>query len=642
MKTFEIVVRPDVSALLIGGRSAPRHGGDRATARDPDGRLMIPASALRGALRIELERLLKGRDPEARACSANREEHADPDSACECPVCRLFGDAGVAAGRLRLDDAVATGSGVDAAGVDAAEAVVVRPRVAVSRHTRTAAEKLLGFFETGPLLGGEAIAAEFRAAVRFVDLPGDDAETFEQDLGHLRAACAALRGIGGSRARGLGWIDCSIENVVVDVPPPSVGKPPDLAAGGLRLCFEAEAPLHLGLGPPLGYFQPSRRWAPGSAVRGAIAFALLEHQLCGPDDPRFRKLLAADGGVSFGSAVLDGHLASTTRRECRPSGRAAPAGRDAQERPSHVFDDLVAEVIRRRAAERGVSLAVRDQRACPRPGCQAVKAIPADHRQGAGRPQVRVRTRTALNRRTGTAMDAKLFSHEVLEPRLLHRSGETPRPLRLRAELWGLDDELGGLLAQLREREVSLGGKRGQGMGRCRLDLRPAEPVTAAAALAEVEALGAALHRGWEALRTTAGGRLGNLFEAPDQVPLAVVLTEPWCPGETGGELARGLRQGPLTGDGAPLEVLGSLVRIEEEGRFGAIEGRHYGAPSTIQGEVPPVAVVAAGSTYVYALAKELLEARLEEWLALGRNGQGLLRELGWGRFLIRGANPEL
>jgi hypothetical protein len=108
MRHLEIVIEPDLAALAIGGRSTPSHGGDRATAHDTHGRLMVPASALRGALRIELERLLASRDPVEKGCSANREEHLEPEEACACAVCRLFGDAGVAAGALRLDDVSAT------------------------------------------------------------------------------------------------------------------------------------------------------------------------------------------------------------------------------------------------------------------------------------------------------------------------------------------------------------------------------------------------------------------------------------------------------------------------------------------------------------------------------------------------------
>ncbi len=294
-------------------------------------------------------------------------------------MCRLFGQSGTAAGSLRLSDAVLVSDDGDDG---AADAVDLRPRVAVGRQRRAAVDKLLGFLETTPPLGRNR-PAELRADAWLVD-DGDP----EDDLRSLRAACAALRGLGGSRARGLGWVRCDL--VELDEPPPDTSaakshhRDAATAAGVLRLSFEALEPLHLGLGPPVGYFQPSRRYALGSTVRGAVAFALLENGLCQGDDPVFQRLIAE---ASFGSARLADDRPSVTRRRCRPAG--------------HVFDDLAAELLRRRAAKAGLALAVNPEGTCVKPGCPAVKAVPETYPEGVAPPRVRVRTRTALNRRTG-------------------------------------------------------------------------------------------------------------------------------------------------------------------------------------------------------------------------------------------------
>ncbi len=615
MRRFEIVIHPDGSALSIGGRSAPRQGGDHATARAEDGRLILPASALRGALRLELERLLAGLDPDGRACSANREEASDPDAACDCAVCRIFGESGVAAGRLRLEDAVLSG---DAA--EAGDVVVTRPRVAVSRRSRTVSEGLLGFLETCPPLSRKDA---FRARAMLVPR-GASEDELEEDLRNLRAACSALRGIGGSRARGLGWVRCEIQEPTGDAPQEEASGR-ELSGDSLRLRFVAQAPLHLGLGPPLGYFQPSRRYAPGSAVRGAVAFALLEHGLCEPGDTAFQRLFDAGGDTSFGAARPAGDVPSATRRECRSGS-------------PHVFDDLVAEVLRRQAAAAGLTLAA--QHACTEPGCPALKSVPRPVRHGAELPQVRVRTRTALNRHTGTSMDAKLFSHEVLEP--TSRDGEDPgrepRTLELVAEVCGLAGAGRRLLASLDGHDVWLGGKRAQGMGRCRLAVEAGEAPEASRARRDIAALRHELVSGWEALRQAAGDLAKDLL-GPGEVPVAVVLTEPWTPGD---EALPEL--GPLAeaGPAGELRLLASFVRLAEEGRFGALEARCYAAPPTVvQGEKPPRTVVAPGSTYVVAVAESVLEERLEGWLERGRRGTGSGQGMGWGRFTLRGPESD-
>jgi len=642
VRSFSIHVRPAVAALAIGGQSSPDRGGDRATARDHQGRLVIPASALRGALRIELERLLLGRDGDTAVCNPNQPPPTGPRRSCGCAVCRLFGESGGATGTLRLEDAVLRTSH---------QPVVVRPRIGVSRRTRTAVDQHLGFLETSDLLGGDvaggvAAGEGFRAAARLVPRgPDETSAALDEDLRNLRAACAALAAIGGGRARGLGWVECSL----VEDPPAAAAPEPDRPASphawaaAVRLCFEAQAPLHFGQGRPIAFFQPTLPYAPGSTVRGAVAFAALEAGLCSAGDEAFRALAER---ASFGSARPEGDVPSATRRRCRPS--------------EHVFDDLVGELLERQAARHGVALAPAAGGVCAHPGCRAAKLLPQPRRAGALVASQRVRSRTALNRLTATAMDQKLYSVEVLEP-LAQRSGGAspqppPGPLRLFAEVRGLEPASAALLAALDGREVWLGGKRSKGMGRCRLTIEQetssATPATAAVAAAQAatEALAQALNEGWQTVRAAAAATAPALRErilAGDELPLAIVLREPWTPDVAPNELVEALHAGPLgvaeagARSSPALRHLDAFLTLGEEGRFGANEARRYGGAEALTGEVPPRLVTAAGSVYVYAVGRELLRSRLAAWVEQGLLGAGLHRELGWGRFVVRGPDPE-
>ena len=569
MRSFAIFVRPALSALAIGGQSSPGPGADKATARDSQGRLFIPASALRGALRIELERLLRGRDREAVACGANRTTLADVDHPCGCPVCRLFGEEAGATGTLRLEDALWVG--VDD---DPARVIAVRPHIGVSRNTGTVVEKLLGFVETGDILGDDRDSHLFRAGARLVPLGPGDEPRLAEDERNLRAACAALNAIGGGKARGLGWVECflgpatepdaanatntaNIANTAKIGPVPPARSTALAGATAFELRFLAEAPLHFGQGRPIGFFQPTLRQRRVHRPRrpGLRAFgggALLRER------PGFQHL-SAGGGASFGAARLPEDTPSATRRRCRP-GR-------------HVFDDLVGEIVRREAARRGVGLAV-GSHACFKPGCTSTKLLPWPQRPGARAPFIRVRTRTALNRRTGTSMDRKLYSLEVLEPELPGDSGSEPAPLALLAAVRGLDPASAGLLASLDGREVWLGGQRSKGMGRCRLALEPERPPDTAASESAVEGLQEALEEGWRALLAVAGEGLGP-FLREGELPLAIVLEEPWSPGDEIEDPCPALALGPLglPGPAGPaLRRLDAFVLLAEEGSFGAVE----------------------------------------------------------------------
>lgn len=604
MKRFEIVLKPQDAALSVGGQSSPRFGGHKATARDAAGRLVIPATALRGALRVELERLLRGLDPPTPVCSANKDDAAIDDKPCECPVCRLFGRGGTATGTLRLEDALFHGGDVDA------EDVVMRPQVAVSRTTGTAAEDHLLFQETSPVFPRDDLQAPtFRARAVWVRRgSADGKKEREEDLRNLRAACRALRAVGSGKARGLGWVECSLEETEdASEATPSGAALSEDPGTSLELVFKARAPLHIGAGPPLGGYHFTRRYAPASTVRGAVAFALLEQGLAEPEDEAFQELAQA---TAFGSARPAGLDPCLTRRRCRPE--------------RHVFDELVAQVVRRRAAEHGVALAVVGP-PCPQEGCKADKAEPTDWAQKGSEPFVRVRTRTALNRRTGTSMDAKLYAQEVLENR-----PETP--LRLVAQVELLSPAARTLLAKLHGREVWLGAKRSKGQGRCRLQVRPATSPNTDSARETVASLTRALQEGWSAVRRAVPGFEGELLPAGHSA-LALVLTEPWKPANGGGAAA-----GPLGPEVAAAggTVLASFHRTEEVGGFEIVEAGRWGRKRS--GERRATPHVAVGAVYVYQLPETALDEHLDAWLRQGTEGSA---PFGHGRFRLRGPETD-
>jgi len=579
MKPVSVEVRLRESDLLVGGRTDPSRGGNKATARDAGGRLTIPASALRGALRTELERLLRARD--GAACGANRAP--EEERSCDCPVCRLFGSEGSATGALRLEDAVLVGAEVPTR---------LRPQVAVSRSTGSAVAAHLAFSEPGSVAAAsEDKEPVFRARGCLVPLgPTDeDRERLETDFENLAAACQAVSGIGGGRSRGLGWVKCSLHKA--RAPEPQAPNVVDAAARAtcLRVELVAEAPVHLGAGRPLGYFHRTLRHVPASTVRGALAFALLDGGLVQAEEPGFQDLFGEAASAAFTSARPDAKQPCATRRKCRPG--------------EHVFDDLAGELLRRTASARGVALAAVDRELCPVPDCAATKVVPAPAPPVEEDLDIRVRTRTALNRRTGTSMDAKLFSMEVVEPTLA--GGR--EPVRFVAEVHDLTSAAAAALARLDGRPAWIGGKRSQGFGRCRLRVREAPADQVDELRAAVESLDRELRTAWAALRSAAA--LAEDLLPAERILLPLVLTEPWMPEE---QTSQEAVTGPLPWSLRHRFLLGAAV-----GSFGAIEAKRYGAPSSVAGgEVAAVAAAAAGSVFVYEVGRAELANRLAEILA--------------------------
>ena len=148
MKAFKLKLRIK-SSLLVGGYNSPGLF-DLATARDPNGVPLIPASAIKGALRIEFEKIAK-LDCENRICNM-------PDNPCgtenPCIVCSIFGSPGLE-GKLRFHEAKISedlqklfskreGSGYKPTGLGYA----TRYGVAISRKRRSAVENMLFNVET--------------------------------------------------------------------------------------------------------------------------------------------------------------------------------------------------------------------------------------------------------------------------------------------------------------------------------------------------------------------------------------------------------------------------------------------------------------------------------------------------------------
>lgn len=187
------------SALSIGSTAAVQElGVDRATARDGYGRVVIPASSVKGRLRHECERI--ERTLGGFVCRPPRAEHMCPlahPADGFCVVCDIFG-APWRAAPLRLTDgrlldevgpAKAT-TGRERPRLDAQ----VRPGVSLSRARRAALAERLFFVETSTPNAGFRFRIDFDA-----DLPS------ARHRALLLAGLRSLSLLGGGKSRGLGW-----------------------------------------------------------------------------------------------------------------------------------------------------------------------------------------------------------------------------------------------------------------------------------------------------------------------------------------------------------------------------------------------------------------------------------------------------
>ena len=176
-----------LSDLHIGGHESSAPGDvDMAVIRDSGGYPIVPGSSLKGVLRSEMERLLRGLLK--RACTP--EDLCDPKKVKECTVCQLFGGRELAAS-IRVRDAVTD-----------SKKTHVRDGVSIDRKKRKAVPGAYYTIEVvpkGTVFGG------------VITIENPKIDEFEYAklgalLGTIRFFNATARSIGGGVSRGFGEV----------------------------------------------------------------------------------------------------------------------------------------------------------------------------------------------------------------------------------------------------------------------------------------------------------------------------------------------------------------------------------------------------------------------------------------------------
>jgi CRISPR/Cas system CSM-associated protein Csm3 (group 7 of RAMP superfamily) len=210
------------TALCIGSGGSSGSLSDKPIVRDGSGRLIIPASQLKGRLRHQCERLARGLDwpvcyspvaqnmcpqraklADAEEAKFNREDYIirnleDSNQASESPVqdpivpryycliCRIFGNPALTS-HVLFSDLICE---------ERELSEVLRSGVTINRARRTAEEKRLYFLETSPVNAGLVFTGEIQIS----------SKAPSQTKPLLVAGLKLIDALGGSKSTGLGWL----------------------------------------------------------------------------------------------------------------------------------------------------------------------------------------------------------------------------------------------------------------------------------------------------------------------------------------------------------------------------------------------------------------------------------------------------
>ena len=173
-------------------------GADKALTQRYDGQFILPATSLKGALREQVERLLRGH---VHICLSPDPGQMCPDPDNLCLVCRVFGNPRRPS-PLRFQDVLLPQEEMD---------TQIRAGVAISRRRRAAVPQRLYFVET--------TAAGSMQAQAVVEGFFPSQQEAEETAALVVLAARMLPALGTGRTRGLGWIETIEAECIIDGQP---------------------------------------------------------------------------------------------------------------------------------------------------------------------------------------------------------------------------------------------------------------------------------------------------------------------------------------------------------------------------------------------------------------------------------------
>jgi len=255
---WEITLSTKNSPLLIGGWSSSAIW-DKTTAIE-NKKPVIPASAIKGALRIEFERLMRGIGENI--CDISSSEDKEERGCGNCICCILFG-GGNKEGKLMFSIGKLKGEDKEKQ-----DEFFPKIGVAISRKTGTGVDKKLYSMLT------YKNAAEFTTTIYSSDLSEKERKVFKFFLNYLASTGIY---IGGRKGVGYGYFDLKYENDKKN----TSQKKLSISIDNLdkwkfyEVTIRFNAPLRVGDSSIRKYLLHTLAYIPANTIRGAIAFALI-------------------------------------------------------------------------------------------------------------------------------------------------------------------------------------------------------------------------------------------------------------------------------------------------------------------------------------------------------------------------------
>lgn len=460
------------TSLLIGGYRSSAFI-DKVTATNSLGIPIIPASAIKGALRIEFERLLRV-GTEAEICDSSTPGTMCTDVDNLCFACKLFGGV-FNQGKLRFSDGLLESKEWENFFKEQ-RGFVCRTGTGISRKLGTVKEKML--FD-------KEIIEPFMDNLTFLaDIEGGESLT-EDEKDYFKCAVKSLEAIGGEKSRGLGWIEATIEeNNTISQVHNKLNLNSDTYTDTLLVKLIPKEPIRVSFTKTSSYFYETLGYIPGSTLRGAMAKYVGDRWGYGVD--KFIKFFLQ-------SPVVFSNL-YPAERDIRAKGIAKPIpisartckaypGFEVYRDDAHLDEEhkhgskdiLIMSFLSRLISEKaGFSLPFKEKCEYCESSLKNISGFNLTYSSEIRDTPRRVITKNAVNRKLFTSKEGALYSYESMDP-VYDASRKKEAPLVFSGllkvpEISGISNDLRELMEILLSiKEINIGGRKNVGFGKAEI-----------------------------------------------------------------------------------------------------------------------------------------------------------------------------
>jgi CRISPR-associated Csx10 family RAMP protein len=626
VKKIKLKIRLRTS-LLIGGQSQSILA-DIATARDAAGAPIIPASALKGAIRIEFERLARSILDE-KVCSAGNSEQAcgfeNP-----CMACRIFGSPGLE-GKLRFSDAILKDESLrklfaerdSETGEEKPTGLGYSTRygIGVSRSQKSVVEQLLFSSET---LAPFTPECTLEADVSLIEELSDD------EFRLLKFSVSNLRAIGADKSRGLGQVEAELlelsekENEKGGTQTDEQSQSVPSGRTDVMLTLIPQEYIRVSSVKAATNFWDTMEFIPGSTVRGAAAKSFAMELPNRWKDDAIKQVFLKDTTLfsnfypTIGGAVPPKPIPLSARTCKAYEGFVRRTATDKSRGSHGAKDILITSTVAKKLREASFP-AVLDEKCefCDSPLKQITGFYQSLHREAEERNLRRMNTKTAINRECLTSEEGQLYSYELIDTRLenLEEAGKGEKErLRFMGTITNITPDLRKHLKETKF--LFIGGARNRGFGKVSI-------------IVEDLVLAEENEEGWsERLQSFTNAIVQPLSQAgldfKNTIFFSLTLTSdlvlpPW---ET--------EEWFLSSIDANLGLAKDKIKLEKSIAQTSCRG---GFNDAIGIRKPIYPVLSKGSAFVFSCPAKFRDAILSELPELLRHGIGACRDEGFGRF---------